>query len=401
MNNNEGEMNFVAYTDPGFELRLFKLNCVTTSMCKAPKTLLSKKVDDLLANFKALGSSKDEPRNPDKEDTTSSSTCMHFSTSVYAAGNAYMYPIMMNYPASKPHTQFPSCYSCMLKELGRVDHVPSLEDLVESIQPTSSRSSLVFFKQELHVQEAAIRCTEKCKWVTGLSKKVCAFLGDMAIIEKKRSQIDSVGTHSTAARPPKRKANEVTIGENDPMVTYALMSASTHSFIPSNEKAGIKTKLHNAIKTLSLEASNDAVWFLQFDQREKFRSVAFCIASMSNSYVVSSASLYILTSPFEYMLLDAFCKLPSKIEVKVYKNIQNAMPLQPSDFTSVIISLDFERSSQDKNHQRIDEQSNADIVQQSNADIVQQSPMGIVRGEKSRTHWFNTRKAPQGEIQML
>ncbi|CCI10093.1 unnamed protein product [Albugo candida] len=312
LHNNEREGYFVGLTGYDYDLSKFKKERLVPHICRKVSKESNRKMDDFLSNFEILGSSQNEAKNLGTKWTTSYQ-CMHFSTSALAR-DAYPHPIDVKNIESRGGATIPPCLKCILGESSSDSHKRSWEDLVESIQPTSRSSSLVFFKQELHVQEAAIRCTKKCTWVSGLFESMCTFL-----------RISLLGLGS------------------DAMSREEQMSASIQFSIPPSEQ---NRNLRDVVRHLSHDSSEDAAWFLQFEQgtdkhKEAFRHLAFCIAAISNSYVVSTASSYILTSRFKYTHLNIFCNLRCDIKVTAYKIIKMGFRSQPSNFASILRSLDF------------------------------------------------------------
>lgn len=104
------------------------------------------------------------------------------------------------------------------------------EILVESIQPTSIANDLVFFKVVAHVQEAAFKCSQSCKWASGLFDPLCTYLKGMHAIER----IPDNASHETQAIAPiaskRNMKKEAASRMNDPTFQNRLTSAiSVHS----------------------------------------------------------------------------------------------------------------------------------------------------------------------------
>ncbi|KAL0582633.1 hypothetical protein ABG067_007371, partial [Albugo candida] len=179
--NNEREKYFIGFTSGTNDLSDFKEKCLLEDICKRLYGKLLKEFN--IFDWKTLGSSKNKakeshPINIGKK-WTPSFPCMHLNAPLNGGRDTYRYPIDAEKKESRDRAIIPDCLACMLTEFDSFERVPSSKFFTHSIQPTSLTSSLVFFTQELHVQEAAIKCTEKCAWVSGLSESMCSDLKSM------------------------------------------------------------------------------------------------------------------------------------------------------------------------------------------------------------------------------
>lgn len=342
--NNEREKYFIGLTSGTNDLSDFKEKCLLKDICKRLSGELHKEFN--IFDWKTVGSSKNEAKESHQinigKKWTPSFPCMHLTAPLNGGRDTYRYPIDVEKKESRDRAIIPDCLACMLATFYSFERVPSSKLFTHSIQPTSLTSSLVFFTQELHVQEAAIKCTEKCAWVSGLSESMCSYLKRMTP-KVRVPEINPVGTRSTSSIPSNQKnMGSVLSRTNHPTSHDDLMSASTHYFIPPSDQTCKMRTLQQAIEHLSNnDVSKDVAWLLHFERgnSETFRDLAFCIAAVSNAYVVSSVSSYILTSRFKYPHLEAFCNLRGEIKVIFYKSMKMGLLPQPLNFASVLISL--------------------------------------------------------------
>ncbi|CCI11601.1 unnamed protein product [Albugo candida] len=193
---------------------------------------------------------------------------------------------------TRPHFDIRGCLTCLTKS-------KLYKSEGNEPQKTSDATYLMFSTKALHVQELAIECYESCSWVAGLSKPVCDFLQEMDKVHR---------AHSTESLQLQR---------GQPFV--------------------------NMIKSLQ---AGPFLWYLQFEKGDAdmaiaFRELAFCIAVVTNAYVVSVTSRYLIVSPFQYEHVVSICKIPDKIQITKLDYVDSGSFSQPLSFQSITLSLGF------------------------------------------------------------
>ncbi|CCI41950.1 unnamed protein product [Albugo candida] len=207
-----------------------------------------------------------------------------------------------------------SCVRCILGS----PEIERLEGKVVNYRPTSLLSSLLFFPEAVYVQELAIKCKEECEWISGLSEPIC---DQLRLIEQVSPDDPSI---STISRP---------------------------SFLLPPSDPPYRTKLfHDVIRYLQADSSQEFVWYLQFgigDRKTKntFEDLALCIAKVSNTYVVSASSWYLLTNHFLYEHLMNICpEIEShSIGVNSFRHIEMGSVAQPLSYKAVANALQYSR----------------------------------------------------------
>lgn len=254
---------------------------------------------------------------------TSLHQCMHIVFRAQKPEDLYRYPIVPD-GGEQDHTIFfPECLTCLLKVIGDEKPHINMHKLVHHFQPTSHASALVFFRQTLHVHGMAIWCQESCIWVTGLSDSMCAFTMSMV--------------------PTVKASTSVNVFEGK------YYAASSHIFAP-NSRSSKKLGLLGALKLLRKNMPSDIVWFIQFENRQSveekvLEKLMFCIAAVSNVYVLSTASWYILTTPFDYMHAETLCNLPEGIQVVFHERLPTGLNSQHLNSFSITSILKFSRKT--------------------------------------------------------
>ncbi|CCI10382.1 unnamed protein product [Albugo candida] len=168
---------------------------------------------------------------------------------------------------------------------------------------TSDASRLIISPKALRVQELAIECSKSCGWLAGLSKPVCDFLQRMAKVHR------AYCTESRQVQPEQQ-------------------------FV-------------NVIKSLQ---AGPFLWYLQFenddaDMKIAFRELAFCIAVVTNAYVVSVTSCYLIVSPFKSEHVKSICNIPDIIRIADLIYVDSGSFSQPLSFQSVTLSLGFSENN--------------------------------------------------------
>lgn len=232
------------------------------------------------------------------------------------------------YTSNKKKSEVRGMTTCSRCLMSTVDWVV-IKKALENFRLTSKRSALLFFSSPLDVQTFAIRCVKLCKFFNGLSENVCHFLRE---IEKLL---------------PKDKAPSVTESRIFDGAAQRHSSLMTdHSLSPLPIQTNAEATLISAISHLESDPSEDSVWFFEFDitDGEKdgaFRKLAFCIAAVSNTYVLSSVSGYILTGRFEYSHVMRVCENRKISKVIHYRKLKVGFDLQPLNFEVVATILDL------------------------------------------------------------
>lgn len=250
--------------------------------------------------------------------------CVHHSFSL-ASRLPYERKMHTRYKKVARGDDIPMCSTCLM---AFVDS-EVMRNALENPRLTSERSALLFFSSPLHAQNFAIKCAKICNFFTGLSEIICAFLQD---IEKLSQEYKAI----LVTKPPMADV----IAQKIPSL------AANHSLLPVLEPATATYPFTGVVSDLRSESSEGSVWFLQFAIREveddkAFKHLAFCIAAVSNTYVVSSVSRYIITSPFEYSHVLRACEEFDIIDVIFYKNLAVGFDLQPMNFEAVAAVLDL------------------------------------------------------------
>lgn len=168
------------------------------------------------------------------------------------------------------------------------------------------------------MQTFAIRCVRLCKLFTGLSKGICEYLQD---IEKHSSEHNSPSDH-----------------------TLQPLSEPT--------RTNTKTAFIKAISHLKSEPSDGFIWFLQFEimgegkSDGSFKNVAFYIAAVSNTYVVSTVSGYILTSRFDSTHVLRVCENVKISKIIFYEKLKMDFDSQPLSFAAIKSVLELAKTPQ-------------------------------------------------------
>lgn len=209
-----------------------------------------------------------------------------------------------------------TCVGCILQS-------PAIKTSKVDIKyrPTSTRSSLLFFSKAVDVHEIAISCWEFCEWISGLSESMCELLE--FFLEQQ------VGLRDTKMSTMPRQ----------------------NVLFSSSDSSGETVLLHDAVKSLHAKTSKDFVWFIQFNiggrmAKDTFEKTALCIAKVSNTYVLSAKSWYILTSHFKYEHVEFMCSDIDydSIQVISYGFTEMGLIPQPSSFNAVANALGFTQS---------------------------------------------------------
>lgn len=207
-----------------------------------------------------------------------------------------------------------SCVKCILGSPA----IERLEKKVVNYRPTSLRSSLLFFPEAVYVQELAIECKKKCEWISGLSEPIC---DQLRLIEQ--------------------------VSPDDP--STSTISRPSFLLPPSHLPYGTNL-FHDVIRYLQAESSQEFVWYLQFGignrmTKNTFEDLALCIAKVSNTYVVSTNSWYLLTSHFLYEHLMNICpEIEShSIGVNSFRHIEMGSVAQPLSYKAVANALQYSR----------------------------------------------------------
>lgn len=387
----EGENSFKCLTSLGPDYNNFVDKCVAPNGPCDHSVIWKELMIKSLSEFQVLSPDRDYGAQLEPKRTTPY-RCVHLVAAQLSDHESYTYPTDMKNLQDITFA-FPRCVSCVLDQLGSES---KWRKLVKSFQPTSLMNSLVFFEEPVHVQELGMECSSKCKWVSGLSDPMCAYLTKMRMKEgetemrffgiqapdsnrantaQRTSSQQSVMpasthhyTHPYWQQPagnviqwPYSQHNGMPASnyyyippyEQQPrgntmrrtLSTGGVMSPSTHYFVhPSELKEA--SSLQKAIKHLTDHTSDDALWLLQFgNEREQDRKtfqeyLVYCIAAVSNSYVVSYVSSYILTSRFEYSHVKIMCKQIDDVAVK-YKSVEMGFLPQPSTYASSASYLTF------------------------------------------------------------
>lgn len=207
-----------------------------------------------------------------------------------------------------------TCWRCIMETA----HPEIIAKALADYRLTSKRSALLFFSQPLDVQTFAIRCVRLCKLFTGLSKGICEYLQD---IEKHSSEHNSPSDH-----------------------TLQPLSEPT--------RTNTKTAFIKAISHLKSEPSDGFIWFLQFEimgegkSDGSFKNVAFCIAAVSNTYVVSTVSGYILTSRFDSTHVLRVCENVKISKIIFYEKLKMDFDSQPLSFAAIKSVLELAKTPQ-------------------------------------------------------
>lgn len=164
----------------------------------------------------------------------------------------------------------------------------------------SRKSGLIFLTEKLPVQKVALQCDEFCDWVSGLTEDVCRLLQNIETMNSGDSQV------------PGQKVEE-----------YHFVTAITY---------------------LSTKPVTSHLWYLQFkqgegDMEEAFKDLAFCIAVVSNAYVVSVRLRYLIMSPFDYKHVATICNIPDIIRITHFDNVYSGIFPQPLSLQSITSSL--------------------------------------------------------------
>lgn len=288
-------------------------------------------VTSYISSFNVYHNTKSFQHTPGESGATSSIQkwsspyhCVHHSFSL-ASRLSYEVKLHTRYKKVARGDEIPLCSTCLM---ATVDS-EVIENALKNPRLTSERSALLFFSSPLHVQNFAIKCAKICNFFTGLSESICDFLQD---IEKLSQEYKA----TLVTKPPMA----------DVMAQKIPSSAAYPSFIPVLEPATAKYPFTGAVSDLRSEPSESSVWFLQFairegEDEEAFKKLAFCIAAVSNTYVLSSVSRYILTSPFEYDHVLRVCEEFDIIDVIFYKMLAVDFDLQPMSFEAVAAVLDY------------------------------------------------------------
>lgn len=254
---------------------------------------------------------------------TSPHQCMHIVFRSQNPGDIYKYPIVPDGGEQDHNNFFSKCLTCLLEVIGDEEPHINMHKLVHHFQPTSHASALVFFRQTLNVHGMAIWCQNDCVWVTGLSDSMCGFTRNMV--------------------PTIRESTSFNVYE------WKYYAASSHIFVP-NSRSSEKLGLLKALQLLRDNMSSDIVWFIQFENRKSvekkvLEKLMFCIAAVSNVYVLSTASWYILTTPFDYMHAETLCNLPEGIQVVFHERLPTGFNSQPLNSFSITSILKFSRKT--------------------------------------------------------
>lgn len=254
---------------------------------------------------------------------TSPHQCMHIVFRSQDSGNLYKYPIVPDGGEEDHRYYFSECLTCLLEVIGDEEPHINMHKLVHHFQPTSHASALVFFRQTLNVHGMAIWCQNDCVWVTGLSDSMCAFTMSMV--------------------PTIRESTSFNVYK------WKYYAASSHIFVPAS-RSSEKSGLLEALQLLRKNMPSDIVWFIQFETRKNvedrvLKKLMFCIAAVSNVYVLSTASWYILTTPFDYKHAETLCNLPEGIQVVFHETLPTGLNSQPLNFFSITSILKVSRNS--------------------------------------------------------
>ncbi|KAL0583653.1 hypothetical protein ABG067_006466 [Albugo candida] len=131
-------------------------------------------------------------------------------------------------------------------------------------------------------------------------------------------------------------------------------SPSDHTLQPLSEptRTNTKTAFIKAISHLKSEPSDGFIWFLQFEimgegkSDGSFKNVAFCIAAVSNTYVVSTVSGYILTSRFDSTHVLRVCENVKISKIIFYEKLKMDFDSQPLSFAAIKSVLELAKTPQ-------------------------------------------------------
>ncbi|KAL0582757.1 hypothetical protein ABG067_007276 [Albugo candida] len=190
----------------------------------------------------------------------------------------------------------PACKECIE---GIIDSKHSRSQKGETGK-MSRKSGLIFLTEKLPVQKVALQCDEFCDWVSGLTEDVCRLLQNIETMNSGDSQV------------PGQKVEE-----------YHFVTAITY---------------------LSTKPVTSHLWYLQFkqgegDMKEAFKDLAFCIAVVSNAYVVSVRLRYLIMSPFDYKHVATICNIPDIIRITHFDYVYSGIFPQPLSLQSITSSL--------------------------------------------------------------
>nr|CCA26793.1 AlNc14C415G11483 [Albugo laibachii Nc14] len=342
----EGASNFFGLTNQTVSLSKFAETCVVKdAVCKTFRET-KKQISAHLSNFVLLspgehGVGESCSTSPQKKWSTPYQ-CLHFMSHSRYPVDIYRYPVDLTSAKSMDESFFSPCLNCLLKDIGNDDIYTTLKSLIQSFQPTSPTSSLVFFSKAIYVQELAVQCEVSCEWVSGLSSEMCNYLVNM--IATKRTRNNSAEVRVKASTSSSAESSKKTERHCNNVCQEYHISASSHVFLPSSRKG--KTNVHDAIQRLSNSSPTGSVWFIQFEKGESekgqvFRNMALCIATVSNAYVISSVSWYVLVSRLDFTHLDTVCELSNDIEVSGYESMDLGFDPHPLKFSCITHSLGF------------------------------------------------------------